>query len=107
MTVLLVSFPGDTEGCLCQELSGTEGSGKLRQAPGMALEASNIAFFRRGLSVNKTISSTHSDLRFFWGSSRLRAWGQVGDHGGDWCTQKKQQTCPGLPGTSHLIEEMG
>lgn len=79
---------------------------KAEQALGMALEASSIAFFRRGLSVNKTISSTHSDLRFL-GVLQAQGMGQVGDHGGDWCTQKKQQTCPGLPGTSHLIEEMG
>lgn len=32
-TDLLVSFPGDTEGCLCQELSEMESSGKLREAP--------------------------------------------------------------------------
>lgn len=29
----------------------------------MAPEAIGIAFFRRGLSVNKTKSSTHSDLK--------------------------------------------
>lgn len=63
-TVVLVSFPGDTEERLCQELSGPKCSGKHREALGMALEAGSITFFRRGLSVSKTISSTHSDLRF-------------------------------------------
>ena len=77
-TVLLVSFPGDTEGCLCQELSGTECSGKLRKAPCMVLEAIGIAFFRRGRSVNKTISSTHSDLRVL---RVLQAQGTASDWG--------------------------
>lgn len=81
VAVLLVSFPGDTRGCLCQELAGTEHSGKLKEAPGHGpLKPTVSFFFRRGLSVSKPISTTHSDLRFL---GVLQAQG-MGSGGGPW-----------------------
>lgn len=88
VTVLLVSF-GDMGGCLCQELTGTERPGAPRLQECLS-GASRVALPGTGLSVARTVSPTRSDQSFMGGSSKLRAWDQVGDHRGDWCTQNSR-----------------
>lgn len=104
VTVLPVSF-GDMGACLCQELTGTEHPGAPRLQECLS-GASRVMLPGTGLSVARTISPTRSDQSFMGGSSELRAWDQVLGTTGGTGARKTADTCPGLPGTSHFIEEM-
>lgn len=91
-------------GGVCQKQPRSECSGKLRVSRLGSLQLSVSLFPGEDLVWIRPSPPFRSQL--CWGGPPVSGRGQVRDHRGDKCTHRKQHTHPGLPGASHLIEQV-